>query len=624
MCGIAGFFTTRKNLVSERVVGRMCKALSHRGPDDEGFFIDQDVGIALGHRRLALLDLSSAGHQPMHSHNERFVLSFNGEIYNFESLKAELESEAGLLQWRGHSDTEILLEAIAHWGLVKTLPKLNGMFALSVWDRKLHKLFLARDRFGEKPLYYGKSTGGFVFGSELKALRQFPGFDAAINRKALAGFLAGGYVAAPESIYEGFYKLPPACWLEVCDGDGDIPVAQKFWDITTAYRDGLLNPAKANPEDLRDKLDTLLSDAVALRMVADVPVGAFLSGGYDSSLIVALMGKSSSQRVRSFSIGFEEAGFDEAPYAKAVADYLGTEHTELYISKREILDVVPQLPEIWDEPFGDSSQIPTYLVSQLTRQHVTASLSGDAADELFGGYNRYRSTPKTWAELTKWPVGMRQAMGKAIGLFGSALPARVERFGEIVGFDRAEEFYDYKMRHWKSLDGVLAGDPELPVAETFGLTGVGVADQVMHSDFLDYLPDDILAKVDRATMAVSLESRIPFLDPAIFDFAARLPLDMKIRNGNGKWLLRQVAHRHIPSDLLERPKQGFSVPIEHWLRGPLKDWAESFLNEKALREQGFFNPAPIRTMWDLHQSGRRRFHKPLWDVLMFQSWLEAA
>lgn len=620
MCGITGFLTHRADIVTQPVIKAMSDALSHRGPDDQGSFVDVKAGVALGHRRLSLLDLSSAGHQPMHSHNERFVLAYNGEIYNFKALRSELENDVGPVNWRGHSDTEILLEAIAHWGFAETLPKLNGMFALSVWDRKQRKLYLARDRFGEKPLYYGFVAGCFVFASELKALRKLPDWHAEVNTAALAGLLAKGYVAAPDSIYRGIYKLPPASWTQV--SEGELPPVHKYWDISKEYERALANPLKANAEELGDELDKILSDAVALRMVADVPVGAFLSGGYDSSLIVALMAQRSSKPVRSFSIGFEEAAFDEAPHARAVAKHLGAEHTELYISKTEVLDVVPKLPEIWDEPFGDSSQIPTYLVSHLTRQHVTASLSGDAADELFGGYNRYRSTPKTWGRLKKWPLGLRQLAGSIIGGAKGPLNARAERFGEIVGFERVEDFYDYKMRHWKNLDGVLADNPRLPAAGHFGLVGAGISDQLMHSDFLDYLPDDILAKVDRATMAVSLESRIPFLDPAVFEFATRLPMDMKIRDGNGKWLLRQVAHRHVPAPLLERPKQGFSVPIEHWLRGPLKDWAESLLDEKLLREQGYFNPAPIRKMWQLHQSGKRRYHKPLWDVLMFQSWLE--
>ena len=678
MCGIAGFFnpnlTNSQDHLSQ-TVRLMAFAIRHRGPDDAGAWADASTGLALGHARLAILDLSWAGHQPMASASDRYVIAFNGEIYNHLELRAELEqlgvgahgpgspeplATDARIVWRGHSDTETLLAAIERWGLEQTLQKCVGMFALALWDRNLGHLTLARDRFGEKPLYYGwvgdvagqgdglGQSRTFVFGSELKALRAHPSFKNSISRPALAQYLRFTHVPAPLSIYEGIYKLPPGTSLRV-----DAAFASKtpskatggpvaYWTLVDAVQKG----AREQMTDQVEAVDSLhhqLSEAVRLQSISDVPLGAFLSGGVDSSTIVALMQAQSTRPIQTFTVGFEEAGFDESPYAAAVAEHLGTDHHALLVTARETLDVIPKLPEMYDEPFADSSQIPTHLVCKAARQHVTVALSGDAGDELFGGYNRYSWGSRIWNKVGWIPPEQRHWLGVAVqGISVSGWDALGRAFGKDRLGDRAhklasrllsarnlDDVYWSLVTEWpggdsivkglaleESLDEMTARRSEPPAALT------DPAERMMFRDALTYLPDDILCKVDRAAMSVSLETRVPFLDHRIAEFAWRLPLDMKIRGGETKWLLRQVLYQYVPRSLIERPKAGFGIPVGQWLRGPLRDWAEALLDESRIRREGFFNPDPIRKAWGEHLSGQRDWTPRLWTVLMFQAWLE--
>ncbi|GAB4130543.1 MAG: asparagine synthase (glutamine-hydrolyzing) [Rhodothalassiaceae bacterium] len=618
----------------------MTDAIRHRGPDDAGHWLDADAGIALGHRRLSILDLSPAGHQPMVSASGRHVIVFNGEIYNHRDLRRELEALGAAAQWRGHSDTEVLLAALDHWGLEDTLGRLNGMFAFALWDRAGRRLSLARDRMGEKPLYYGRFGDIMLFGSELKALQAHPAFRGEIDRGALALYLRHNYIPTPYSIWRGIKKLPPAHYLVIDGRSGGLPAPQAYWDFDRIAREGAAAPRPAGKE-LVDELEVLLIDAVGRRMEADVPLGAFLSGGIDSSAVVALMQAQSSRPVRTFSIGFHEQGYDEAVHAKAVAAHLGTEHTELYVTPEVALAVIPKIPAIWDEPFSDSSQIPTFLVSEMTKRHVTVSLSGDGGDELFGGYGRYFKAEKFWRTMSRIPTPLRSLlaaatrshMAKGAGLIVDrifdqcARPIHLaDRLPKLAGlFDHRspESVYLHFVSHWNNPAALVCGGSEPATLLAEG--GPGFSDfrqTMMYLDTLTYLPDDILAKVDRASMAVSLEARVPFLDHRVVEFAWSLPMSTKIRGSTGKHILREVLYRHVPKALLDRPKMGFGVPIEDWLRGPLRDWAEALLDERRLRDEGFFDPAPIRRLWREHQTGQRRWHYYLWDVLMFQSWWE--
>ncbi len=639
MCGIAGFWSSRVKESPEIVIWEMTNSLTHRGPDHAGIWIDRNAGLALGHRRLSVLDLSPAGHQPMESACGRYQMIFNGEIYNHTQLRRELDEKGQGANWRGHSDTETLLAAFANWGVEHTLKRLNGMFAIALWDRKTRTLSLSRDRLGEKPLYYGIQNNVFLFGSELKSLKKHPDWTGEINRNALGLYLRKRYFQAPHTVYRNVYQLPPAHWVDIVDPGNPRIIPIPYWDLPGIAKAGIQHRSSEDTADLSDALESHLHRAVGLRMEADVPIGAFLSGGYDSSTIVALMQAQSTQRVRTFSIGFEEAQFDEAPYARAVAKHLGTDHTELYVTGKQALEVVPLLPKIWDEPFGDSSQIPNYLVSKLTRESVTVCLSGDAGDEIFGGYNRHRSTPRTWSRIERIPIwarqfgsGMAGILAKNLSHVSNLLPitkgnvlskasAKLERFHDVVKLPSYTELYQYKTTHWKTPEEIiLNADPIID--EWSGLKSEEILDEIMYLDMVRYLPDDILVKADRASMAVSLEVRIPFLDPELVAFSWNLPTNMKIRNGQGKWLLRQVLHRYVPKKLVDRPKHGFSVPIEHWLRGPLKEWGENLLNEQRIMRDGFFNPKPIRRMWVEHQTGKKLWHKHLWDILMFQAWLD--
>ena len=642
MCGIAGFWgrTTEKD--SRQAAQAMGMALQHRGPDDRGIWIDPKASIGLVHRRLSILDLSPAGHQPMHSPCGRYVLVFNGEIYNHLDLREALEKEGGHFAWRGHSDTETLLAALRHWGLENTLQQINGMFAFALWDSQERVLFLARDRMGEKPLYYGRIGNLFLFGSELKAFTALPEWKGQINRDALALYMRHNYVPAPWSIYKEIRKLPPAHFVAISSSGELLGDPRCYWDLGKIAEQGVLSESN-EPSMLTDQLDSLLRDAVGRRMASDVPLGAFLSGGYDSTVVAALMQIQSAKPIKTFSIGFNEESHNEAKHAKAVAEHLGTEHTELYVTAEEAMSVIPKLPDIYDEPFSDSSQIPTLLVSKLAKQHVTVSLSGDGGDELFCGYNRYLLGHQIWQRLRVLPQVLRRAMAVALNhapghmldkiqrrlpqrLRVSNLADRLPKLADVIIHRDSELFYRNLVSHFKQPckivrnaqepNTILSGSERLPNLSS-------IRELMMYLDMVTYLPDDILTKVDRASMAVSLEARVPLLDHRVVEFAWQVPTEFKYRDGKGKWLLRQVLYRYVPEDIMDRPKMGFGVPIEHWLRGSLKVWAEELLNEKRLRDDGYFDPTPIRKMWNEHISGKRRWHYHLWDLLMFQAWLDA-
>jgi asparagine synthase (glutamine-hydrolysing) len=617
----------------------MTDAIAHRGPDDEGAWLDELSGVALGHRRLSIIDLSSAGHQPMASASGRYIIIYNGEIYNFRDLRAELEAIGGAPSWRGRSDTEVMLAGIDHWGIRATLERLNGMFAFAIWDRETHVLTLARDRLGEKPLYYGRMGQAFLFGSELKALTRHPEFRRDIDRDALALYLRHNYIPAPHSIWRGIRKLPPAHFVEIRDRGTQIGEPQAYWDFTAVAQAGAAHPLADGPE-LVDRLEALLKDAVLRRMEADVPLGAFLSGGIDSSTVVALMQAQSSRPVRTFTIGFHEKAYDEAAHAKAVAQHLGTDHTELYVSPANALALVPRLPSIWDEPFSDSSQLPTFLISELTRRHVKVSLSGDAGDELFGGYNRYFMVPRIWRGMSRVPYRVRRLLAGALRAPLAARTAsailspfpryrtlnlrdRLPKVAEVVAERSREAVYRRLISHFTDPASLVVGGREAGMSSTAEATPFSDFRQtMMYLDTLTYLPDDILAKVDRASMAVSLEGRIPFLDHRVVEYAWQLPVSAKIRNGRGKLILRDVLYRYVPKALVERPKMGFGVPIDDWLRGPLREWAESLLDPHRMRQDGFLHPEPIQRLWSDQLSGRGRWHYHLWDILMFQAWLQ--
>ncbi|WP_326524823.1 asparagine synthase (glutamine-hydrolyzing) [Sphingomonas sp.] len=639
MCGITGYWS-RKTPATKPLVEAMAAIIAHRGPDGGGSWIDDRRDVALAHRRLAIIDLSEAGHQPMISPCDRYVLTYNGEIYNHLELRRELDAAGAAFAWKGHSDTETLLAAIRHWGVRGALERLNGMFAFALWDNKTRELTLARDRMGEKPLYYGTSGGTFFFTSELKALDAHPDWSAEIDRDSVSSFLRFAYVPGPRSIYRGIAKLPPAHFVVVADDGRAVGEPEAYWDLDAVARDGVARRGGSDTEMI-EQLDALLRDAVKLRMAADVPLGAFLSGGFDSSIVVALMQAQSSRPVKTFTIGFHEEAYNEATHARAVAEHLGTEHTELYVSPRDALDVIPRLPAIWDEPFADSSQIPTLLLSELTRKHVTVSLSGDGGDELFCGYNRYAMGYAMWSKLRllpyparrmlagmmkRFPSGMATAIGDALpgGLRQQNLGDRLPKMGDVIATREGRDYYRRLVSHWKTPDEIVIGgsEPHLDAWDAGWSTLDDVRDQMMLVDSKTYLPDDILVKVDRASMDVSLESRVPLLDHRVVEFAWRTPLAMKQRGAEGKWLLRQVLYKYVPQKLMDRPKMGFGVPIDSWLAGPLRDWAEALLDERRLREQGILDPQAIRAMWAEHLSGGRRWHYLLWDVLMFQAWLE--
>lgn len=653
MCGIAGFIDKSGALRADgqlESLRAMVSRLHHRGPDSSGTWQDAPAGLNLGHARLAIVDLTPSGAQPMLSADGRWVIVFNGEIYNFQELRDSLRACGH--KFTGTSDTEVLLAGAVEWGVRETLGRCVGMFALAIYDRRERELHLARDRMGEKPLYYGWAKGVFLFASELKALRAHPAWTGDVDRGALQAYFRHSFIPAPASIFKGIHKLLPGSLLTLSLGrldpvDCGQPV--RYWSVIEQVKAGQAAPFAGSDTEAVEELGRLLKRAVGQQMVADVPLGAFLSGGIDSSAIVALMQSQSPRPVKTFTIGFGEADYNEAPHAAAVARHLGTEHTEMYVTPADALAVIPRIPEIYDEPFADSSQIPTYLVSALARKHVTVSLSGDAGDELFGGYRRYSDALTIWRKMVRVPAILRRPAAQVIGLadaptwekgLGWLLPLMAgqgwrgrtgDRLHKLARLfkqpDSLALYLRLICRDPEAAAMVLGGEPrqleiERAAQEILG-TSAGLITQMTYLDMVSYLPDCILTKVDRAGMAVSLEGRIPLLDHRVVEFACRLPDRCKIRDGQGKWILRQLLYQHVPRELIERPKMGFGVPIEQWLRGPLRDWAENLLDENRLRQEGFLDPEPIRRKWAEHLSGARRWHYYLWDVLMFQAWLEA-
>ena len=639
MCGIGGFLERQRRgaAASQAIAADMAAALRHRGPDDGGVWSDAESGVALGHRRLAIIDLSPTGHQPMSTADGRYVVSFNGEIYNYAEVAARLNQEGVVL--RGRSDTEVLIEGFARWGIAETLAQCEGMFALALWDRRERRLFLARDRMGIKPLYWSRQNGLFLFASELKALHRHPDWRPEIDRDAVAAYLRFGYVPGPGSIYRDTQKLPPGTLLSVTR-DGAVTLAE-YWRLAEIAAEGSRAPEPGSESERLAHLEAVLRRAVRNEMVADVPLGAFLSGGIDSSLVVALMQSESARPVLSFTIGFSEASFDEAQHAKRVAQHLGTEHTELYVDDRTARDVIPELPVWYDEPFADSSQIPTRLISALARRHVTVALSGDGGDELFAGYERYRWARRVGALRALLPDPLRRgAAGLMTGVpeplidgavallpprLRPPLPAlRLQKLASALGAAESGAFYQSIVSLWPDPAAMVPGAEEpagfgekRALAERLG----DPVEQLMLLDALTYLPDDILTKVDRASMSVSLELRVPLLNHRVVEAAWRLPLDMKLRGGTSKWALRQILYRHVPPELVERPKQGFSIPLAQWLRGPLRDWAETLLAPASLGRGGLIDGAPVAARWQEHLAGRKDWSQSLWAVLMLQSWL---
>lgn len=642
MCGICGFLDPSGNTTDDAllpVVGTMSSRLTHRGPDEGGTWCDPEAGLALGHRRLSIIDLTTTGRQPMESFCGRYVIVLNGEIYNFLDIRTELEREG--VPFRGRSDTEVVLAAVSVWGVRRALERMVGMFAFALWDKRERTLTLARDRMGEKPLYYSLMGTTFLFGSELKAMKAHPSWHGTIDRGALALFIRHNYIPAPWSIYEGVFKLPPATMLTVgAEGHSNslpLPAPQEYWSLRRVMEEGIATPFSEDEEEIALRLEDLLLNSVKGQMMADVPLGAFLSGGIDSSTVVAMMQSLSGRPVKTFTIGFHEDKYNEAEYAKAVARHLGTDHTELYVTSEEAMSVIPKLPALYDEPFADSSQIPTYLVSQLARQHVTVSLSGDAGDELFAGYGRYMTANTRWETLRRLPAPLRKGMGR---LFSGVSPERWERIlypllGERGGIkaqklsealtdSSPERFYRISVSHWNVPSTFVIGGNEPLTALTDESNTLPRADfirRIQYLDMLSYLPDDILVKVDRAAMGVSLESRVPFLDHRLVEFAARLPLAMKVEGNTGKRTLRKVLYKYVPKELLERPKMGFGVPVAEWLRGPLREWANDLLDPAKMRRDNYLHPESVQRKWRAHLAGKANWSGLLWNFLMFQAWL---
>lgn len=642
MCGITGFIATR-SLDYTSLLDTMVSKMNHRGPDSNGIWFDENLKIGLGHARLSIVDLSQAGHQPMKSNSGRYLIVFNGEIYNHLILRKFL-NENYHINWKGTSDTETILAGIENWGLEKTIENCIGMFAIAVLDTEEETLTLIRDRMGEKPLYYGWVNESFVFASELNPIKSFPLFNNQINRNAIALFLQHAAIPEPYSIYENIYKLESGSSIKIDIKSGSIEKEQ-YWSTQLKANEAASSTTNLSPENAVKQLEELLTDAVGLQMTADVPLGAFLSGGVDSSAIVALLQAQSETKINTFSIGFEQKEYNEAEYAKKVAKHIGTNHYETYISAKDVLEIVPQIPIIYSEPFSESSQIPTYLVSKIAKQKVTVSLSGDAGDELFCGYSRYQLANKSWNKISNVPLPLRNVLASGI----QSLPHRflktvllplngkkdkngiainvvdkLLKASDLLKFKNRKEFYNkgFMTHNLNANNWVLNSEKTETLFENNNIEIENYFAEMMATDLVTYLPNNNLAKVDRAAMANSLETRVPFLDHRIVEFALSLPMEYKIRNGVDKWVLREVLYKYVPKSLIERPKMGFAVPLAFWLRGPLKDWCENLLNQKRLDEEGFFNSKIIRTKWQEHLSGKRNWENQLWDVIVFQSWLD--
>jgi asparagine synthase (glutamine-hydrolysing) len=635
VCGICGCLMRGESFPAEELeptVSRMAETLRHRGPDSSGTWIDAEAGIALGHRRLAIVDLTPDGAQPMPSSCGRYVIAFNGEIYNFRELRSDLEAQG--VRFRGRSDTEVLVEAIARWGIAEALRRANGMLALAAWDRRDRVLTLARDRLGKKPLYWGRIGDAIVFGSELKALRAHPRFRAEIDRDALAHLVKYSYVPAPASIFREVRKLEPGTWLEIpAAARTALPAPLAFWSAREVAERGQAERFRGDAVDAEQALHDLLADAVERRMISDVPLGALLSGGIDSSTVVALMQARSPKRVRTFAIGFREEAFDEAAHARAVASHLGTDHTELTLTPRDALEVIPRLPTLYDEPFADTSQIPTFLVSRMAREHVTVALSGDGGDELFAGYRRYVRCLERWRWMARVPAGLRGAAARGLeaaaaagwaagapGAFG-----RLGRVAEQLGAASLEDLFVRASARCPDAGRFVQGSPSPGGLLDAPLRWPRLAEPLERMMFLDLagnLPEDILTKVDRASMGVSLEVRCPLLDHRVVELAWRLPPELKLQAGVGKWLLRRVLERYVPRALFERPKMGFGIPLAAWLRGPLRDWAEALLDPRRLRQAGYLDADAVRQVWSQHLSGWRDHRLLLWNLLSFQAWCD--
>lgn len=664
MCGLAGFFDPSHYLsvdVKYPTAKEMIDRVYTRGPDDYGIWSDNSNQIILAHRRLSIIELTKKGHQPMHSICGRYVIAFNGEIYNHLALRIKLDkissnlaqeySQTGntqkdIYKWKGHSDTETLLACISSWGLEKTLNEIVGMYAIVIWDKKKNRLQLIRDRFGEKPLYYGFVNGMFCFASELKSLHAIPGFRSEIDRRALVEYMRYKYVPAPLSIYQNIFKLPAGSILTVYADDvidKKLKPVTPYWSAQEIAQNAINNQiTEGNAEYVSALLEKQLEESVKLQMIADVPLGAFLSGGVDSSLVAAIMQKQSTHSIKTFTIGFVENDYNEAIYAKKVAEHLGTDHTELYLTPSEAINIIPELSSIYNEPFSDSSQIATFLLAKMTSHHVTVALSGDGGDELFGGYNRHIFAAEKWDRLEKIPLWCREYIANilnycsrescvgVINLLNNMFPLKAQlkqpdvklrKIAEAIRSSNGKKLYKSAVSNWNDIE--IVKDHSLNNLTTTNRWPDldSLAEQIMLVDTLTYLTDDILVKVDRAAMAVSLETRIPLLDHRLFELAWRIPIKYKLRNGQGKWILRHLLYKHVPKYLIERPKMGFSVPIGSWLRGPLRDWAEDLLDKDRLIQEGYLNHEPIRRRWKEHLSGNSNYEESLWSVLMFQSWL---
>ena len=647
MCGILGILSTDSFDDIDTLVSNALSTLHHRGPDDSGVWCNLSKEVALGHTRLSILDLTSAGHQPMSSISGRYQIVFNGEIYNHLDLRNKLEKNGDSLSWAGHSDTETILRCIDCWGIEKTLKSMVGMFAITLWDEQDRKLILARDRFGEKPLYYGYMSGKFVVASELKAIKAMPLFHAEIDRNALANYMRYLYVPASQCIYKGLNKLEAGTWMEVqldLVKDQVIPKANIYWSALEESILGRENIIQfSSDKEAVDQLELLLNQSISEHMLSDVPLGTFLSGGIDSSTVAAIMQSQSNRPIQTFSIGFDEDGYNEAKYAKAISQHLGTDHTELYVQSHDAINVIPNLSTIYDEPFADSSQIPTFLVSQLAKKDVTVALSGDGGDELFGGYNRYFIANGSWKKIENIPINIRKFMANAINSISQSkwdaiyksieilipkhyriqLPGdKIHKIASILICSNMSQLYHRLTRLWDPSNLVI-GATKINSIDMGRYVPIDSVSEMMVADAMNYLVDDILVKVDRAAMAVSLETRVPLLDHRIYEFASRLPFNYKMRDNVGKWILKEVLYKHVPKEMLERPKMGFSIPLHNWLRGPLRDWSEDLLDEARLNREGYFNSTEIRQKWNEHLSGKKDWGIHLWGVLMFEAWLES-